>query len=167
MKKILKVNWISILSIIAVITVFIVFVYFPFDEKLLLGFIGAIVTFYFGINKTQIENDKFFKELFRDFNLRYTKLNEPLYIITSSKKSAGELTFSERDTIYDYFNLCAEEYYWYKKNRINETVWRSWKNGMEFWISKPIIKDLWDEEMENTNSKASYYMNSNEDFFKN
>ena len=26
----------------------------------------------------------------------------------------------------------------YKKNRINEAVWQSWKNGMSFWYNKPI-----------------------------
>lgn len=166
MKRFLKAYKISIVAIIIVIIVFWAYLNYKFDEKLLLGIIGAVATLYFGITKTQMENDRFFKELFRDFNLRYTALNECLYNITNSGKELEELSFKEKDKIYDYFNLCAEEYYWYKKNRISPTVWKSWKNGMDFWYSKPIIKEMWKDEMANSNSRESYYMESNENFFK-
>ena len=167
MKRTLKVHYILIIAFIAIIVALVSYLYFKYDEKLLLGAIGVITTFYFGITKTQMENDRFFKELFRDFNLRYSELNKSLYDITSSNKPIEKLTFEEKDIIYDYFNLCAEEYYWHKKNRINNSVWQSWKNGMDFWFSKPIVKEMWEEEMSNSNSKASYYMKSNENFFKN
>ncbi|MCP4179613.1 MAG: hypothetical protein GY756_17785 [bacterium] len=167
MKRILKVYLTLIFSLIAVIIVLSSYMFYKYDEKMLFAALGIIATFYFGVSKTQMENDKFFKKLFRDFNLRYTELNESLYHITGSSKSIEKLTFKEKDKIYDYFNLCAEEYYWYKKNRINKTVWQSWKNGMNFWYSKPIIKEMWEKELANSNSKASYYMKSNEDFFKN
>lgn len=166
MKRLLKVHRILLVSILIVILVFCLYIILDYDEKILLGSIGIVVTFYFGISKTQMENDRFFKELFRDFNLRYTALNECLYDIINSGKELEELSFKEKDKVYDYFNLCAEEYYWYKKNRISPTVWKSWKNGMDFWYSKPIIKEMWKEEMANSNSRESYYMESNENFFK-
>ncbi|MFD1016889.1 hypothetical protein [Winogradskyella rapida] len=166
MKRILKIYYILFTCLIGSSIVIITYLYNSYDEKLLLGLIGIIATFYFGLSKTQMENDRFFKELFRDFNLRYTALNECLYNITNSDKTIEDLSFREKDKIYDYFNLCAEEYYWYKKNRISPTVWKSWKNGMDFWYSKPIIREMWEEEITNNNSRLSYYMESNEDFFK-
>lgn len=167
MKRILKVYYTLILSVFLSALAFTFYIICAYNAKVLLGILGVIVTFYLGISKTQMENDKFFKELFRDFNMRYTVLNKPLYDITNSKEEIDHLTFEEKDKIYDYFNLCAEEYYWYKKNRINKAAWKSWKSGMDFWYSKPIIKKMWDDEMMNSNSRTSYYLNSREDFFKN
>lgn len=165
MQRLLKVHSLLLVTILLLIIVFCSFLIFEFDEKILFGLIGIIVTFYFGINKTKIEDDKLFKELFRDFNLRYSALNESLHNITSSNKSIEELTFDEKDKIYDYFNLCAEEYYWYKKNRISKDVWNSWKYGMNYWYSKPIIKEMWESEIDN-DQKISYYIKAGDDFFK-
>ena len=97
MKRLLKVHRILLVSILIVILVFCLYIILDYDEKILLGSIGIVVTFYFGISKTQMENDRFFKELFRDFNLRYTALNECLYDITNSGKELEELSFKEKD----------------------------------------------------------------------
>lgn len=69
MKRLYVTHKISIVAIILVTIVFGVYLYCKYDEKLLLGIIGVIATLYFGITKTQMENDRFFKELFNDFNL--------------------------------------------------------------------------------------------------
>lgn len=166
MKRFFNIYKFSIVAIILVIVAFSTYLCYKYDEKLLLGALGVIVTFYFGITKTQMENDRLFKELFRDFNLRYSELNECLYNITDSDKTIESLSFKEKDKIYDYFNLCAEEYYWFKKNRINKNVWYSWKEGMKYWYSKPLIKEMWMNEVSDSNAKASYYLKPNENFFE-
>ncbi|MFD0992381.1 hypothetical protein [Tenacibaculum geojense] len=166
MKRFFNIYKLPIVALILVLVAFSTYLYFEYDDKLFLGSLGVIVTIYFGITKTEMENDKLFKELFRDFNLRYSELNECLYKITESNKTLENLSFKEKDKVYDYFNLCAEEYYWYKKNRINKKVWNSWKEGMKYWYSKPIIKELWKKEMDNSNAKSSYYLELDESFFE-
>ena len=66
----------------------------------------------------------------------------------------------------DYFNLCAEEYYWYKKGRIDDTIWKSWQAGMNSWYTnKPVIKEAWEKEYKNFGHQ-SFYLKKGEQFFK-
>jgi len=164
-KRILLIYRIPLFTLVLVLISLVLFLALDFDDKLFLGALGVIITLYFGLIKVQIENDRFFKELFIDFNHRYSLLNETLYDITTSDLKVEDLSFKQKDKVYDYFNLCAEEYYWYKKNRINKVVWQSWKNGMFYWFEKDIIKEMWQNEMKNAESKASYYMKSSDNFF--
>ncbi|MFG6686237.1 hypothetical protein ACGK9U_06625 [Mariniflexile sp. HNIBRBA6329] len=156
---------VSVLSIFLFIGVLIYHFFLDIETPLLIGLLGGIITFFLGLTKIFLEDDKFFKELYLDFNLRYDKLNAKLYEITKKKKEIDELSFKEKNIIYDYFNLCAEEYFWFKKNRIDKDVWNSWKNGMDFWYRKNVIKAMWKQELE-SGSKKSYYMSSKEDLFK-
>jgi hypothetical protein len=41
---------------------------------------------------------------------------------------------SSENVIQDYLNLCAEEYFWFKKNRIPTEVWDSWLAGIYFYL---------------------------------
>ncbi|MUP45389.1 hypothetical protein E0K83_06470 [Gramella sp. BOM4] len=113
------------------------------------------------------------KELFEDFNKRYDSLNNKLYnIVTDSKDnmkvdSLSQLSKSQKKTIIDYFNLCAEEYFWYKRGRIDNKIWNSWQAGMNFWYKHKIISDMWHEEVKSKNGKLSYYINNGDEFFEN
>ncbi len=92
------------------------------DNALGIGILGSIATFYFGVLKYKMENDKIFNELFTSFNSRYDdKLND----LTNKLrlKPGKKLSNKKVKLIIDYFNLCAEEYLWYKRNRIPGTVW--------------------------------------------
>lgn len=42
-----------------------------------------------------------------------------------------------------YFDLCSEEYYLSKEKRIEDSVWKEWKSGIEFTFSKTAFKDAW------------------------
>jgi hypothetical protein len=108
------------------------------------------------------------KELFKEFNKRYDKLNGKLYFIIESQISHEEysLTQLDKNVLYDFFNLCAEEFFWYKKGRIDPKLWKSWNAGMNFWFSHQVIKDLWLEEMKSKTGKTSYYLEKNEEFFE-
>ena len=112
------------------------------------------------------------KELFTEFNQRYDKLNGYLEKITkyeSLKELEKEKPKKQqflRDKLNDYFNLCAEEYYWHKNKRIDDDLWKSWEVGMNAWYDKhKIIREAWEEEYENFGYQ-SFYMKKDEQFFK-
>jgi hypothetical protein len=98
-----------------------------------------------------------FKELFSEFNQKYDdKFNDYLNDIDSKaqQQEAYVLTATERKMIVDYLNLCAEEFLWYKKKRIDEAVWLSWENGMLYYLKIKPIKDIVESEKK---QKDSYY----------
>jgi len=115
----------------------------------------------------KIAEEKLEKELFKEFNERYDNLNEDLieardnYMYADKK---DKLLLSK--SIIDYFNLCAEEYYWREKGRISDKIWFSWRTGMIFnYKSSTLIQELWDVECENEGYK-SYYLTNKDELFK-
>jgi hypothetical protein len=122
------------------------------DIALAITVIGGVFSFFFVIQKQAGEDIHLFKELFVEFNKRYDTLNEKLNRI-AAKKPTSPLTKEERDTLSDYFNLCGEEYLYFKQGFILPEVWQSWCNGMYFFIENPRIKLLWSEE----EKSLSYY----------
>lgn len=123
-------------------------------------------------NTRAIENDRMMKELFTEFNKRYDLINSFIDDISKiSLEDWRELKKKKRikytHTIYDFFNLCAEEYYWYKKNRVDFKVWESWSSGMnKIYNSSDVIKMIWDEECKDEKGIKSYYIKNKNDFFK-
>lgn len=132
----------------------------------------ALYVFIFSIkyqeaNKT-IAEEKMEKELFKEFNERYDKLNEN--ILNSRKLEKIEEENEEHNkikkSIIDYFNLCAEEYFWRKKERISGAIWDSWQAGMKMnYLKSKVIQKLWEEECEDEGFK-SYYLNSPKELFE-
>ena len=65
-----------------------------------------------------------------------------------------ELDERDRDTAIDYFNLCAEEYLFYRGDYILPDVWTSWCRGMWQYVGKDgPLRRLWLEEV----TSGSYY----------
>ena len=62
-----------------------------------------------------------------DFNRRYDALNDRLLQIA---RSDGGFDETDRQTIVDYCNLCAEEYLFFSEGYIHREAWRSWCCGM-------------------------------------
>ena len=139
----------------------------------------AIVVFFTGLFYNlinfKIARDQFFKSLFTEFNLKYDAMNEALNaIIKINEKSvekdddkpseAGSPDTAKyfvngkektkENIIIDYLNLCAEEYLWYKKGRIDIEVWAAWKAGMIYYFKQDAFKD--DIEKQKV-QKDSYY----------
>ena len=75
-------------------------------------------------------------------------LNEIVQLTPDARLSARQ-----RNRLYDYFNLCAEEYLFYQRGYILPQVWESWLNGMRFYYKHPLIADLWNSELK----QDSYY----------
>lgn len=114
--------------------------------------IGAVLGLCYFVLKQHLEEIGLFKELFTEFNARYDVMNQRLYALRDAPAQQAlmpdEITF-----LYDYFNLCAEEYLFYRKGFIYPEVWRAWCKGMEIFWSCPRIHALWEAEL----STASYY----------
>lgn len=123
-----------------------------FDWKILLLSVSAILSFVFATQRQKLEELKLFKELFTEFNGRYNELNEGLNNILGGNSSA-ELSKVESDLLYDYFNLCGEEYLFYDQGYIYPEVREAWRNGMKIFYGHERIKKLWDQELKT----GSYY----------
>ena len=137
--------------------------------SLILGGIGVIITFYYNRLNAKLAHDKMRKQLFTEFNKRYNKLNDYLVEIERACTNLQGLEENPRllGKLMDYFNLCAEEYYWYKKGRIDDIIWNSWHAGMNEWYNKSTaIKEAWAKEMENGGHQSSSIKRRN-DFFVN
>jgi len=138
----------------------------------ILGGCGLIITIVFNYKNNQLSNHKMQKELFTEFNKRYNDLNDNLNLLGSSSIDDFSKWFSDEDrikikaTIYDFFNLCSEEYYWKKEGRIPQKVWNSWYKGMnDIYNRSELISKMWDDECENEGYK-SYYIDKKDAFFK-
>ncbi|HEY5534704.1 MAG TPA: hypothetical protein VIL99_07215 [Ignavibacteria bacterium] len=46
------------------------------------------------------------------------------------------------DIIFDYLNLCAEEYFWEEQGLIIKEAWENWSKGIEYFLDNPIIIEV-------------------------
>ena len=120
--------------------------------ELLLSGIGAVGGFAYFLYRQHLDDTRFFKELFVDFNARYDKLGNDLNKIYSGPEDVS-LSNEERDTIFKYFNLCAEEHLFHEEGYIKDKVWNTWRKGMAIYFRRPRIAALWKIEEKND----SYY----------
>lgn len=111
--------------------------------------IGGLVYFMYA---QHLQETRLFAKLFRQFNERYDKLNGPLNAILA-RRADSMLELSEQQVLYDYFNLCSEEYLYFKSGYIDSEVWGSWLRGMQIYLASKEIRRLWDAELE----AGSYY----------
>jgi hypothetical protein len=126
----------------------------PSDQQLQLVFalIGASAGFVGFLYSQHLQETQLFKQLFTEFNRRYDAMNEQLERVRG--RSAGEgLKPEECRKLVDYFNLCAEEYLFYRSGYIDDDVWESWSRGMLYFAKDPEIRALWEEELRT----ESYY----------
>ena len=114
--------------------------------------VATILGFNYFVFKQHLEETHLFKELFTEFNRRYDELNGPLYALLS-KPPDQPLTAEETTLLYDYFNLCAEEFLYYRKGFIYPVVWEAWCNGMRIFYADPRIRALWEMD----SGTLSYY----------
>lgn len=137
-----------------------------------LGLVGLVITFIFSISNRKLNHQKMEKELFSEFNRRYDTFNDSLNLLDSlttldELKSTCSLIDNKNmhHLLIDYFNLCAEEYYWYRRKRINKLLWSSWNSGMMYYYNKhPVVRELWQSEVREGGFR-SYYLKKGEDFF--
>jgi cob(I)alamin adenosyltransferase len=134
----------------------------------ILGIFGLLITYFFNHQNRTLANDKMEKDLFTEFNARYDELNDFLFQIQANCKTLEDLESNPllRYKLNDFFNLCAEEYYWKKKKRISDEIWLAWSEGMNDWYnSVPLIQLAWLDEVQKRGCK-SYYIKRKDEFFK-
>ena len=122
----------------------------PFFKQNALSVIGMIGGFFAFLYTQHLQGTQFLKQLFTEFNLRYDSLNEDLARICVINDA---LTTKDISKLIDYFNLCAEEYFFYSSGYIDEAVWESWRRGMQFYLRNELIHKLWSLEL----NHGSYY----------
>lgn len=115
---------------------------------------SGLAAFYF-FHRQKLAETRLMKELITEFNGRYDTLNERLNLILEQGKKHPGLRLSprERATLYDYFNLCAEEYLFTDLGYIDPRVWEAWDKGMKNYAEDSRIRAVWDQE----EGKESYY----------
>lgn len=151
-------NYISIIALIVLILNSLLYAFSLYEKEIFIGIIASIATLYLGIIKYKIDSDKFSLDLFESFNKRYDdKLNDVFNRIPDEKQLQNSKQFSNEDrcAIIDYINLCAEEYYWYKNNRIPENVWKAWRKGISENLKKDGVRQIYASEIKNF--EGSFY----------
>jgi hypothetical protein len=119
--------------------------------------LGGLVSFYYFIQKQQLDELTLFKDLFNNFNSRYDNLNQSLNAIAQGDENEP-LTTEEVSKLYDYFNLCGEEYLYYALGYIYPDVWQAWRNGMSTYLKHKRIREQWLKE-EKSNSYYGLTLN--------
>ncbi|MCL7987062.1 hypothetical protein M8998_03800 [Sphingobacterium sp. lm-10] len=138
-----------------------------------LGVVGIVITVIFSAANKKLNHQKMEKELFSEFNKRYDEFNDSLDLLDtiatlSQLKEIDSLIEKKKmyHLLIDYFNLCAEQYYWYKKKRISAKLWESWHSGMMYYYRNyAVFRELWEAEIAGDGYK-SYYLEKGKDFFK-
>jgi len=130
---------------------------------IILGIVGIIVTWYHENQRKKLQHNRLLKDLFTEFNTRYNDLQDKLYELRDIERE--KLTPEQKENIYKYFDLCAEEYFWYKNKSLNDEIWKAWNKGMNRWYARSeAVKTLWIEEKENdSKGYISYYLKSWDD----
>jgi hypothetical protein len=106
-----------------------------------------------------LQETRLFVDVFRQFNERYDCLNEDMNRIRESGtiqpavETEKMLTAQDEQILFDYFNLCAEEYLYFKSGYIDKQVWHSWCCGMAFFAEAKEVRRIWDSELKT----GSYY----------
>ena len=150
-------------------------------SPLIISAVALFITWRYNIKSRELANDKMMKEIFLESNARYDGLNDFINLILSLKTEEEIRNFYNLNEdekikgiskslilykINDYFNLCAEEYYWKQKNRIDEIIWHSWYLGMnKIYNDSIIIQSMWMDECKNEGYR-SYYIDKPDAFFK-
>jgi len=112
------------------------------------GLIGGVVAttlgFCYFVQQQKLAETHLFHQLFSNFNQRYDRINGRLQEMVANDE---KITPDQIGVIVDYFNLCAEEYLFYKQGYIPRDVWRSWCRGMSWYLKRHPFKGVWNEEV--------------------
>ena len=145
--------WIAI--VIAICAITLIMCLAETDQMPFVGSVVAtVLAFCYFVQQQRLAETILFKQLFTEFNCRYDKLNDKLLEIAQYQdQSVMNLEQGHRNKIVDYFNLCGEEYLFYKEGYIHRDVWRSWCRGMLWYMEKEPFLSIWNEEL----TTESYY----------
>jgi len=119
-------------------------------EVLVAAVAGSFGFLYF-LRQQHMEEAKFFRDLTIEFNVRYDSLND--WLLKLREETEKPFSPEDKQVFIDYFNLCAEEWLFYKAGYIYKPVWQAWRNGMKQFRDDPRVRSLWLSECKT----ESYY----------
>jgi hypothetical protein len=131
-----------------------------------LGVITLSTSLFLGFLNYQHTQDRLFKDLFKEFNERYNALSDQFPRLEkeySPEVKLSDVTDEDLKLIISYLNLCAEEYFWFDRGRLDIGAWESWKSGMSTWAKLPVVRVVFEDEV--ATWTTAYYADFN-DFFK-
>jgi hypothetical protein len=105
--------------------------------------VAIVMGFIYFVQKQRIAELTLFNSLFREFNNRYDGFNGKLRKIMAT---VTDLTPIQCRVLEDYFNLCAEEYFYFKHGIIDDEIWKSWCRGMLSYLGDDRIRAQWHTE---------------------
>ena len=112
--------------------------------------LAAVLGLCYFTQQQRLAEIRWFKELFTEFNHRYDNLHTRLQEISKPEKPRSE---TDSETIIEYFNLCGEEYLFFKEGYIHPQVWTAWCSGMLWYFEREPFRTRWKDE----EPKNSYY----------
>lgn len=98
----------------------------------------VIISFVYFVQKQSMEDDKLELEAFSSFNSRCFKLASKIEL-TLNKDEGQNLTEEEKEILDEYFSLCVEEYFYFKKGRISLDIWRNWAHGISATVRSHVL----------------------------
>ena len=140
-----------VLSIIAIAITYITVKRSEFYGLAFSSVVGVAGFVYF-LYSQHLQQTTLFTDLFRRFNERYDVLNDKINKI-ACRDHQKKLSPEEIQDLYDYFNLCGEEYLYFNAGFIDQKVWSAWTRGMKHFATHAEIRRLWESELKS----GSYY----------
>lgn len=126
------------------------------ETESIIGIVIIYTGVLFNLVTYKIAKDQFFKSLFIEFNTRFDQMNDSLNAVRENKleeyNSSLEIKITKERLIIDYLNLCAEEYLWFTKGRIDPKVWQSWENGIKFYLLNENFSEVVEKQKAERNS---------------
>jgi hypothetical protein len=142
---------IVLLSVPVAVVLLILLVHFKravTDWPVALTLVVGLFTFAYTVQKQELEESKMFRDLFCDFNRRYDEMDPQLNEILWEDDKKKALSSLQKDTLNRYFNLCAEEFLYFRKGYIDPRVWDAWIKGMTIYCQNMRIREFWLAELQ-------------------
>lgn len=139
-----RIIWLS--SIAGAVIVLIVYLLVSPEHRsgsVLLTVVAGIGALTFYLHKRHVEDARLVKELLEEFNQRYDALGTDLQFALSRN---GEFEKETQLKFVRYFNLCAEEWLFWRAGYIYDPVWDAWKNGMKQYAKDRRVMAIWENE---------------------
>jgi hypothetical protein len=144
-----RIIWIScIAGVVLILVVYLIVPPAHQNSSVLLTVVGGLGAPAFYLHRRHAEDARLVKELLADFNERYDKLGTDLQFAVWRN---GDFEKETELKFIPYFNLCAEEWLFWRAGYIYDPVWQAWQNGMRQYSKDKRVMSLWDAEAK-TNS---------------
>lgn len=111
------------------------------------GIVAAAIGVSFFVHQQRLAEMNLFWELISKFNGRYDSIHERLM------RMRHEDDCTDYQVVWEYFNLCAEEFLFFTEGYIDHRVWRAWCIGMLYYFDVDPFLTMWRD----VGDRDSYY----------